>query len=67
MSKERADWEDTLKVLVHQTVLNHRKNACDGCPKKGDNKFCQVNLEYLPEFQKYKYNACPNEHWKENW
>lgn len=64
-SKQGKDFEDRLKVLVHQSVLNHRKNMCNGCKQKGANKFCQVKFDYLPEHQLYKYNACPLGLWKE--
>lgn len=65
-AKQKQDHDDRLKVLVHQSVLHHRKNACNGCEKKGANNFCQVNYEYLPEFQLYRYHACPNGHWVES-
>lgn len=66
-TKDRADFEDRLKVLVHKSVLAHRQNLCKECDKCGENKFCQVNLEYLPEFQQYRYYACPIGRWKESW
>ena len=66
-AKQGQDFEDRLKVLVHQNILRHRQNLCNECPQKGNNKFCQVNYDYLPEFQQYKYNACPLGRWKESW
>lgn len=66
-AKKGQDFEDRLKVLVHQSVLNQRKNLCNGCDKKGANGFCQVNFDYLPEHQQYKYNKCPLDRWKESW
>lgn len=66
-AKQGQDYEDRLKVLVHQSVLNHRKNLCNGCENKGANGFCQVNFDLILEFQQYKYNACPLGKWKESW
>lgn len=66
-AKQGKDFEDRLKVLVHQSVLNQRKAICNGCPNKGANNFCQVDYDYLPEKQLYKYNSCPAERWKEHW
>lgn len=61
------DYEDRLKVLVHQNILKHRENLCNECDKKGVNGFCQVNFNYLSEHRLYKYNACPIDRWKESW
>lgn len=66
-AKQGQDYEDRLKVLVHQNILKNRQALCNECDKKGVNGFCQVNFDYLPEFQPYKYNACPLKRWKESW
>ena len=66
-TKDRSDFEDRLKVLVHQNILKHRQNLCNECPQKGANGFCQVKFDYLPEFQQYRYNSCPAGRWKESW
>ena len=67
MSKQRSDWEDSLKLLVPQKVLDARKTACNKCKLKGPNGFCQENAEWLEEFQKYRYNKCPKGTWSDGW
>lgn len=66
-AKQGRDFEDRLKTLVHKSVLEHRKNLCNSCEFKGINNFCQKNYEYLPEFQLYRYHACPEKKWTEHW
>lgn len=66
-AKQGQDFEDRLKVLVHQNILKHRQNLCKECTNNGDNGFCQVDYSYLPEHRLYKYNACPVDRWKESW
>ena len=66
-AKQGQDFEDRLRVLVHQNILAHRKALCKECDKRGDNGFCQVNFVLLKEHQLYKYNSCPIERWKESW
>jgi hypothetical protein len=67
MANTLRDYEDSLKNIVHQNVLKFRESKCNSCVYKGENKFCQVNYDFLPEFQKYRYNACPKKIWVENW
>ena len=67
MANQARDFEDRLKLQVHQSTLRHRRAICEGCEYKGQNGFCQKNYSYLIEYTQFRYNACPLEKWKENW
>jgi hypothetical protein len=67
MASQSRDFEDRLKSQVHQATLKFRKSKCDECPHKGKNNFCQIALQFLPDFQLYRHNACPKKIWLENW
>lgn len=60
---QQLEMEDNLKLQVPTPVLKQRNALCAGCKFKGDNNFCQVNFQWLPEFAKFRYNACPNDLW----
>jgi hypothetical protein len=67
MASQIRDYEDQLKLLAPKNALKFRQEKCDKCSSKGENKFCQENLQYLPDFQQYRYNACPKKLWLEVW
>ena len=62
-----VDVENELFNITRKTSKCPTKKYIPKCDKKGANNFCQVNYEFLPEFQLYKYHACPLSRWKESW
>ena len=59
--------EERMKLEVPTPILKKRKSYCDECKNKGANNFCQINSQWLPEFLKYRYNACPAGIWVDGW
>lgn len=61
------DYEENMRVLVPKHILKKRQEFCNQCQFKGDNNFCQKNLQWLPEFVKFRYNECPAGIWVDGW
>lgn len=67
MGNKLLDYEEQMRNRVQGPALKHRRDLCNGCNYKGANNFCQKNSQWLPDFQVFRYNACPIGIWVENW
>lgn len=67
MSNKLLDYEDNMRTLVKGKDLKERKETCNQCKFKGDNDFCQKNLQWLPDYAKFRYATCPENKWSDGW
>lgn len=66
MGNKLLDYEDNMRGLVPRHVLIKRQDYCANCEHRGANNFCQKNAQWLTEFVKMNYNACPAGIWTDS-